>query len=108
MELYTGNMEQVKTAILKKNRLIKDYEKQIENLQKQISGKFGRQQLPSGEITVTVSSEKSVSGKLSFSYVVSNAGWYPSYDIRVDNISRPVTIFYKANVYQKTGVNGRM
>jgi uncharacterized protein (TIGR02231 family) len=104
MELYTGNMEQVKTAILKKNRLIKDYEKQIENLQKQISGKFGRQQLPSGEISVTVSSEKSVSGKLSFSYVVSNAGWYPSYDIRVDNISRPVTIFYKANVYQKTGV----
>jgi uncharacterized protein (TIGR02231 family) len=33
-----------------------------------------------------------------------NAGWYPSYDIRVTDISNPVTIFYKANVYQNTGV----
>ena len=39
-----------------------------------------------------------------FSYVVSNAGWYPSYDIRVDDIKNPVTIFYKANVFQNSGV----
>lgn len=104
MELYTSNMEQVKTALLKKTRLIKDYEKQIENLQKQISEKFGKQQLPSGEISVTVLSGKPVSGKLSFSYVVGNAGWYPSYDIRVDNIASPVTIYYKANVFQNTGI----
>lgn len=104
MELYTSSMEQVKTAVLKKTRLIKDYEKQIEILQKQISEKFGRQQLPSGEISVTVSSARPVSGKLTFSYVVSNAGWYPSYDIRVDNIASPVTINYKANVFQNTGV----
>jgi len=104
MELYTNNMDQVTNSILKKNRLIKDYEKQIAALQKQIADKFGKQQLPSGEISVSVSCEKPVSGRLTFSYVVSNAGWYPSYDIRVDNITKPVTIFYKANVFQSTGV----
>lgn len=104
MELYTNNMDQVTNSILKKNRLIKDYQKQIAALQKQISEKFGKQQLPSGEILVSVSCEKPVSGRLTFSYVVSNAGWYPSYDIRVDNITKPVTIFYKANVFQNTGV----
>jgi uncharacterized protein (TIGR02231 family) len=36
--------------------------------------------------------------------VVSNAGWYPSYDIRVDDITKPVVIFYKANVFQTSGV----
>jgi uncharacterized protein (TIGR02231 family) len=97
-------MDQVTNSILKKNRLIKDYEKQIAALQKQIADKFGKQQLPSGEISVSVSCEKPVSGRLTFSYVVSNAGWYPSYDIRVDNITKPVTIFYKANVFQSTGV----
>jgi len=35
---------------------------------------------------------------------VNNAGWYPSYDIRVDDITKPVTIFYKANVFQSTGI----
>ena len=104
MDLYTNSMDQVTTSILKKNRLIKDYEKQIAALQQQISDKFGKQNLPSGEISVTVSADKPVSGRLNYSYVVSNAGWYPSYDIRVDNITKPVTIFYKANVFQNTGV----
>jgi uncharacterized protein (TIGR02231 family) len=104
IDLYTNNVDQVNITVLRKNRLIKDYEKQIAVLQQQIAEKLGRQQLPSGEISVTVSSEKQIQGKLSFSYIVSNAGWYPSYDIRVDEINKPVVIFYKANVYQNTGV----
>ncbi len=104
MELYTSNMDQVTMTVLKKGRLIKDYEKQIAALQQQISDKLGRQNLPSGEIHVTVISDKQVSGKLNFSYVVMNAGWYPSYDIRVNDIKNPVTIFYKANVFQNSGV----
>ena len=105
MDLYTNSMEQVTMAVLKKNRLIKDYEKQIAALQNQINDRKGKQNLPSGEISVSVSSEKTVSGKLTFAYVVSNAGWYPSYDIRVDDITKPVNIFYKANVFQNTGVD---
>jgi uncharacterized protein (TIGR02231 family) len=104
MDLYTNNMDQIATTILKMERLIKDYEKQIAALQQQISQRLGKQQLPSGEISVTATSEKQVSGKLIFSYVVSNAGWYPSYDIRVDDIKSPVSIFFKANLFQNTGV----
>ncbi len=104
MELYTNNMEQITMSTLKKNRNIKDIERQISAMQQQISDKLGKQKLPSGEISVTVTSEKQISGKLTFSYVVSNAGWYPSYDIRVDDIKKPVTIFYKANVFQNSGV----
>src|SRR5664280_642856 len=104
MDLYTNNIDQISLTRLKKQRLIKDYNKQIAALQQQLTGKLGKQQLPSGEILVTVSADKQVTGKLTFSYVVSNAGWYPSYDIRVDDIKNPVAIFYKANVFQNSGV----
>ncbi len=104
MDMYTTNIEQVTITTLKKERLIKDYEKQGNALQQQIADKLGKQKLPSGEIFVTVTSEKQLTGKFTFSYVVSNCGWYPSYDIRVDDIKNPVTIFYKANVFQNSGV----
>ncbi len=104
MDLYTNNMDQITMTTLKKERLIKEYEKQITALQQQISARLGKQQLPSGEISVAIAAEKQVTGKLSFSYVVANAGWYPSYDIRVDDIKNPVSIFYKANVFQNSGV----
>ncbi len=105
MDLYTNSMDQVTMTTLKKGRLIKDYEKQISALQQQVSARLGKQQLPSGEISVAVTTEKEVSGKLLFSYVVTNSGWYPSYDIRVDDIKNPVTIFYKANVFQNSGIS---
>jgi uncharacterized protein (TIGR02231 family) len=104
LELYTSGMENISVTKLKKIRLIKDYEKQVAALQQQIAEKAGRQQLPSGEISVNVSSDKPLQGRMTFTYIVSNAGWYPSYDIRVDDLSKPVVIFYKANVYQNSGV----
>lgn len=104
MELYTSNIDQINAAKLKKSRLIKDYEKQISVLQQQISDRMNKNQLPSGEISVAVDASRPVSAKLLFEYNVSNAGWYPSYDIRVDDITKPVVIYYKANVFQNTGV----
>jgi uncharacterized protein (TIGR02231 family) len=104
MDLYTSNMDQVTMTTLKKNRLIKDYEKQITALQQQLNDKRSKAKLPSGEISVSVSSERPASGKLTFSYVITNAGWYPSYDIRVDDIEKPVVILYKANVFQSSGI----
>ena len=104
MNLYTNSIEQVSSTRLYKERLIKDYEKQIAALQKQISDKAGKQ-LPSGEIAVALSSDKQLTARFTFSYVVSNSGWYPSYDIRVEDIRKPVSIIYKANVFQNSGVD---
>ena len=64
MELYTNNTDQVNITVLKKNRLIKDYEKQIAALQQQITGKLGKQQLPSGEISVAVFCRETCFGEI--------------------------------------------
>jgi len=39
------------------------------------------------------------------SYFTSNAGWSPTYDVRVSDIGQPVDLSYKANVYQQTGID---
>ena len=104
IDLYTNNMDQISISRIKKQRLIKDYETRIAALQQQLSDKLNRQHLPAGEILVTVQAERQVQGKLDLSYVVSNAGWYPSYDIRVEDINNPVSIVYKANVFQNSGI----
>lgn len=105
MNYYTTGMEQINSDMLKKNRLIKEYEEQVASLQKQLDSSMGNAGLPMGEILVTILAEKAVQGMLTYSYVVNNAGWYPSYDIRVENVTKPVEIIYKANVFQSTGVS---
>lgn len=61
--------------------------------------------IPIPRITITVSSQELVAGKLNLSYVVSNAGWNPYYDIRSESSSGKLSLTYKAQVYQNTGLD---
>ena len=105
IDLYSSNMELVITTTVRKNRLIADYEKEVAAIQRQLSDKLRSRNSPSGEIHITVSADRQVNAKLDISYIAMNAGWYPSYDIRVTDINNPVTIYHKANVFQNTGVS---
>ena len=58
---------------------------------------------PEHQVIVTVSSEETVTGMVDISYMVSQAGWVPSYDLRSATTTAPVQLTYKANVYQNTG-----
>jgi TonB-dependent SusC/RagA subfamily outer membrane receptor len=40
-------------------------------------------------------------------YVTPAASWNPSYDLRVENINKPVSLAYKARVIQSTGIDWR-
>ena len=105
LDIYSTNIESVKTAILKKKRLIKDYEEERKQLENQLATTVDKSKLPTGEIVVTVTGTKAATGKLKLSYVVMNAGWYPAYDIRVDDISSPASIIYRANIWQNSGID---
>ncbi len=42
---------------------------------------------------------------MTFSYFLRNAGWHPSYDVRVSDVGEPLSLTYKANVYQNSGID---
>ena len=57
----------------------------------------------SSEIVVVVNAPSATSAKFFVSYVVPNASWIPTYDLRVKDISTPLSMLMKANVQQATG-----
>lgn len=57
------------------------------------------------EIIVSVSAETNTEVEIILNYVVANAGWFALYDLRAVNTKGPLTLLYKANVYQSTGEN---
>jgi len=60
---------------------------------------------PIPRIVVTIQSKEVGAGKLSLSYVASNAGWTPLYDLRSDATTGKLSLTYKAQVYQNTGLD---
>ncbi len=63
---------------------------------------------PSGpvyRIVTTINADKSVQGKLNVSYIVTQAGWKPSYDLKAPNMNSPIELNYKAEIHQNSGVD---
>lgn len=58
---------------------------------------------PEHQVIVTVSADAAASGTIDISYMVTNAGWVPSYDLRSTTPSDPIQLTYKADIYQSTG-----
>ncbi|WP_373522703.1 mucoidy inhibitor MuiA family protein [Aquiflexum sp.] len=75
----------------------------IDRLEQQLNEFQNKTFTPVSEIYIKVNAEKSVDASFSLSYLVENAGWFPKYDIRVNDIQKPLQLTYKAEVWQNTG-----
>lgn len=101
-DFYSTKLTSLKLKEIERNKTYIELNKQKTGIQNQIKTLTSKREFPSGEILVKVDAKKSCNPLFEISYVVENAGWFPSYDIRVKNINEPVQLIYKANVKQDT------
>lgn len=105
LDLVKNNMAKL---LDEKNSLNKDIKKTNERLQllaQQLREEQSRGYQPGGQLIVKFYSKRATSSNITISYVVPNAGWSPSYDLRVDEVGGPVQLNYKAHVFQNSGVS---
>lgn len=103
-DYYRQRLTSLKQSKLGYEKRIEELENQSKTLGKQINELNGKKDdTTTGEIVVKVSSATPLSSQFTITYVVGNAGWMPSYDIRSKDIQSPIQIVYKANVQQNTG-----
>lgn len=74
-------------------------------LTQQLNEEQSKDVQPGGQILVKFHSDEAANPDVMITYVVPNAGWSPIYDVRVEKLGDPVKLFYKANIYQNTGVS---
>jgi hypothetical protein len=54
-------------------------------------------------VTALIDSKQSETVKFRLLYTIKDAGWYPAYDVRVLDVSKPLEVLMNANVYQRSG-----
>lgn len=105
LDLVKTRMMQLLTEKDMLNATLRKTDEQLKLLQLQLDIEQKKDFQPGGQLLVKFYSTKATSSNINISYVVPNAGWSPSYDLRVEDLKNPVKLFYKANVYQNSGVN---
>ncbi len=91
-----------KLSALKKQ--IKDKNIKLEILNNEI-GSSDVHETPTGILTIIITSEEDTITNLNITYVNTEAGWTPFYNLRVTDSDKPIILHAKAVVWQTTGEN---
>jgi len=104
-EYYGSQLTALKLQTIERTSTIKELLEHKNNLQSQINSLSGEKEFSTGEVLIRVDAKMPATFSFELSYLVDNAGWFPSYDIRAKDINSPVNLHYKANVKQDTKVD---
>ena len=105
IEFYEKELSAIKADELKTTQEITALNEARSRIEKAMSEVKNSDELPTGEIHIRIESEREINGNCTITYVVTNTGWYPKYDVRVKTIEQPLQLNYKAEVFQNTGVD---
>lgn len=113
VDYYTAKVSELNKKIsaldrqkVKKTDLISDLDGRLNDLRN-----YAEQNNPTPEIkgipriVITLMAKEAASGRIDLSYLASNAGWTPIYDIRSEAASGKISLTYKAQVRQQTGLD---
>jgi len=102
---YRLRITAIKNAIFKANVAIKTLNTETRTIQKQMAELNNTPKKEQGEIKIKFDAPIDSRLNLIVSYQVQDAGWIPNYDIKSKDINTPLSLSYKAHVYQKTGTD---
>ncbi len=102
-DYFRTRLTDIKTKWQAHQKKIVKLNKEITLIKNQLNVLNSRENKPSGEIIVTVTSKTPTLAALTLSYFVQDAGWVPLYDLRAKDSNSPVDLAYKANIWQLTG-----
>lgn len=97
------------SELLQQQQLLNDKKTELSEkavlLKKQITDEERSSLKKTGKLTLAISSKSSGKFPVEISYITSSAFWKPYYEIKVQSVSKPIQLVYKAKLNQNTGLN---
>jgi len=102
-EFYRKRMLEIDNQVFLLTEQKTTFDESIAKINKQFSEEQTHKTQNRKELILEILAENEMNLNLGVSYIVSNAGWIPSYDLRALSTKKTLEIIYKGKIYQKTG-----
>lgn len=60
---------------------------------------------PTGEVSILLMAKNKTTCTIDLKYIVSDAGWAPDYDLKAEDVNKPIELKYRAKVFNNTGID---
>lgn len=105
LSLYRSRLSELYQQRISQNETLSNLRADLEKVYQQINdlGRIERTRFK--EIVAEIQIQNPVNMEFTLEYQVTEAGWIASYDIRSADIQSPLSITYKAKIFQNTGID---
>ncbi|MBF8150671.1 mucoidy inhibitor MuiA family protein [Winogradskyella sp. F6397] len=100
---YRTRITELKTLTNSSNYEIEKHRTTKADINKQLAELNVDEKVQTGEIKLKLNSDIATTLDLKLKYNIKNAGWFPIYDLKADKINSPLSLEYKAHVFQNSG-----
>lgn len=104
-DFFRNRINEINDQLLDVQGKEKKIRDELAKINKQLADLQARQNQPTSEVIVSVSSKSNTNITLELKYLVRDAGWAPIYDLRASDTNGPIQFQYNAHVHQNSGVN---
>ncbi|MDG3582400.1 mucoidy inhibitor MuiA family protein [Galbibacter pacificus] len=102
---YSNKLTSLKLKEIDRYKVIAKLNEEISTLQSRINEFSKEHEYNLSEIVVKIDNKTASQIDFSLGYIVKNASWYPTYDLKASSSTNYINIVHKANVRQDTKVD---
>ncbi len=104
-DFYRTKIKEINAELYKLEKKTKMLNESISKINQQLNELNAKSNQPTSEITILLYSPIKASATIDLKYIVMDAGWAPSYDLKAEDINQPIELKYRAKVFNNTGVD---
>ncbi|MDO8998549.1 MAG: DUF4139 domain-containing protein [Bacteroidota bacterium] len=104
-DFYRSRIKEINTEILKLDTKINESYVLNNRIQGELNELNAQENKPTGEIIILLQCDTKFATNIDLKYVVSDAGWAPYYELKAEDIGKPITLVYRARAFNNTGIN---
>jgi uncharacterized protein (TIGR02231 family) len=102
---YRNRTKEIAEKSREINKKIADIQKKNSKLIKALDKIKAQDATPAFELTLIAIAKEAKNIQAKWSYVITEAGWSPLYDLRAKGVDKPIQFTYKGNIFNNSGVN---
>lgn len=103
LDLQRQRLNEIYLKQLETERRIKAQQQEYNKMSLQLGETGKKRDSISYSVVVLIESKETRPVKFQLLYTVKDAGWYPIYDVRVNEVNQPLALLMNAHVFQRSG-----
>lgn len=104
-DLFRSRIKEINAEVSKLDKKSGKLNESLDKLNGQLIELNAKNTQPSAEISILMTTATKINTTIDLKYIVADAGWAPSYDLRAEDINQPIELKYRAKVFNNTGVD---